>query len=522
HHRRHFLRQRLALQRVFVQRNLLLKTKRIPSSKERNGKPNGGEKKDSSEAQLEQVPQTPTDTPPPHTNSTQPTSTITSAMSPSTAREKLTPPPSPLQRMKNPFTRRLSPGRLSFRARMKMRVIMLILCGTLAIAVLNELRCAKYGCVSRVGFHGSEERGGGSVLPPGWKEVKASKEGGETDVFRQSGDEQETVEEEFGDGFDEGVVEEPHGNLDLEPDFPRWKDTKKDKEEDATMETSSEEDEQEMVEEDFGVGDLIGGFTEAEGFAGSEGVVEEPHGNLDLDLDLGMDEGGKWIGGKKDMDMDMDVDNDLETKMQTQKKESELGGWLGTGNANPSPASPTPKASKSKKVKIVVASPSPVAGVGATGGKKKLKKISHAASSPPPLGNNHAPAPAPPPDPAKPNSHNFSKHNPISHHSLPSDSDVRQTSHFHSPSSSSMSASSADLNYHYLKDEEAYVNDAAKLQGVYDGSESAPSSAPVRAAKASKVVVAASSSSLPSAKEIVVHGSGRHHSTMKTRERREE
>ncbi|KAF2638373.1 hypothetical protein P280DRAFT_520386 [Massarina eburnea CBS 473.64] len=112
------------------------------------------------------------------------------------AREKLTPPPSPLQRMKTPFTRHLSPGPVSLRARMKMRIGILVLCATFSIAVLNELRCAKYGCVSRVGFYGEDGRvGGGSVLP------KETEDGdGETGAVLTSEDAQKMVEVQFGQG----------------------------------------------------------------------------------------------------------------------------------------------------------------------------------------------------------------------------------------------------------------------------------------------------------------------------------
>lgn len=97
-------------------------------------------------------------------------------------KEKPTPPPSPLQRMKNAFVRRLSPGPISLRARSKTRVGILVITLVIVISALNELRCIRFSCVSRVGFYGGEERnkdddgsvdnggfvGGGSVLPTSW------------------------------------------------------------------------------------------------------------------------------------------------------------------------------------------------------------------------------------------------------------------------------------------------------------------------------------------------------------------
>ncbi|KAF2868683.1 hypothetical protein BDV95DRAFT_597007 [Massariosphaeria phaeospora] len=90
----------------------------------------------------------------------------------SPTREKMTPPSSPLQRMQTPFlsSRKRPPpsSAVSRRPRSKIRIAILLLTLLATIFVLNELRCAKYGCSSRVRFHNasgsSPHVGGGAVV----------------------------------------------------------------------------------------------------------------------------------------------------------------------------------------------------------------------------------------------------------------------------------------------------------------------------------------------------------------------
>ncbi|KAF2246637.1 hypothetical protein BU26DRAFT_566989 [Trematosphaeria pertusa] len=92
----------------------------------------------------------------------------------SPTKEKQKPLPSPLQRIKNPFiSLHAAPRPLSFRARSKSRLTLLVVAMVLIVAVLNELRCVEYGCLSRVGFYGGEARhvGGGAVIP--WAGIEA-------------------------------------------------------------------------------------------------------------------------------------------------------------------------------------------------------------------------------------------------------------------------------------------------------------------------------------------------------------
>jgi hypothetical protein len=126
--------------------------------------------------------------------------------------------------MKDPFIRRLSNTPVSFRRRRLVRLGILILTLVIIIATLNELRCMKYGCVSRVGLSGARETaskgdnggefvGGGSVLPVNWasglgdmKEV----DGGGMPLQTPGGDEtegevgDENGEYKFHDGVGDG------------------------------------------------------------------------------------------------------------------------------------------------------------------------------------------------------------------------------------------------------------------------------------------------------------------------------
>jgi hypothetical protein len=76
---------------------------------------------------------------------------------------KNTPPPSPIQNMKTPFSRAGSP--VSFRARNTFRATIIVVFLILGISITNEIRCAKSACPTRARFRQTRWVGGGSVIP---------------------------------------------------------------------------------------------------------------------------------------------------------------------------------------------------------------------------------------------------------------------------------------------------------------------------------------------------------------------
>jgi hypothetical protein len=76
---------------------------------------------------------------------------------------KNTPPPSPIQNMKTPFSRAGSP--VSFRARNTFRATIIVVFLVLVVSITNEIRCAKSSCPTRARFRQTRWVGGGSVIP---------------------------------------------------------------------------------------------------------------------------------------------------------------------------------------------------------------------------------------------------------------------------------------------------------------------------------------------------------------------